>query len=201
MPGTLPRRGPHRANTMVVHNVSGMRDCYGCGVCAVACGRRVIEIRLNRDGFYEPHVARPEACSGCGICVEVCSFGKEAPSAGEPGGSGVRASYAAWSNDARVRRKCSSGGMGFELGRAAIARGYKVCGVRYDVGASRAEHYVAATVEELVPSIGSKYVQSYTVDGFRSAVRGGNASSRALLVRLTRSGGMCASSGRRRISC
>ena len=31
-----------------------------------------------------------------------------------------------------------------------------------------AEHYVASSLEELLQSKGSKYIQSYTVDGFRS---------------------------------
>ena len=80
-------------------------------------------------------------------------------------------SYGAWSKDEAVRRKCSSGGVGFELGRTLIGEGYKVCGVRYNAEANRAEHYIATNVEELIPSIGSKYIQSYTVDGFRAIDR------------------------------
>ena len=80
-------------------------------------------------------------------------------------------SYAAWSNDRKTRRKCSSGGVGFEMGRTLINKGYKVCGVRYNVANNRAEHYIATTIEELIPSIGSKYIQSYTVDGFQSINR------------------------------
>lgn len=50
-------------------------------------------------------------------------------------------------------------------------QGYKVCGVRYDAERNRAEHYIATTVEELIPSSGSKYIQSYTVDGFKAINR------------------------------
>lgn len=70
-----------------------------------------------------------------------------------------------------IRRKCSSGGVGFELGRTLIEEDYKVCGVRYDAERARAEHYIATTVKELIPSIGSKYIQSYTVDGFKAINR------------------------------
>ncbi len=80
-------------------------------------------------------------------------------------------SFAAWSKDAAVRRKCSSGGVGFEVGRTLIGEGYKVCGVRYNAERNRAEHNVATTIEELIPSIGSKYIQSYTVDGFKAINR------------------------------
>lgn len=101
--------------------------------------------------------------------MDVCSYTHDELSL-----SGVSAkSYAAWSNDAAVRRKCSSGGVGFELGRTLIEQGYKVCGVRYNSETNRAEHYIATTIEELIPSIGSKYIQSYTVDGFKAINRKG----------------------------
>ena len=70
-----------------------------------------------------------------------------------------------------VRRKCSSGGAGFEIGKYLLGQGYKVCGVRFDADKNRAEHYIATTVEELIPSAGSKYIQSYTVDGFKAVNR------------------------------
>lgn len=68
-------------------------------------------------------------------------------------------------------KKCSSGGAGFEIGKYLLGEGYKVCGVRYDAEKNRAEHYIATTVEELIPSAGSKYIQSYTVDGFKAINR------------------------------
>jgi len=148
-------------------NIQNIHDCFGCGVCAVACGRKIIEIRLNRDGFYEPVITDAERCTDCGLCVEVCAFSHDELSAQTK----PVASYGAWSNDHQVRRKCSSGGVGFELGRHLLGKGYKVCGVRYDAKKGRAEHYIAATVEELVQSAGSKYIQSYTVDGFKAIDR------------------------------
>lgn len=79
--------------------------------------------------------------------------------------------YAAWSKDLLVRRKCSSGGAGFEIGKYLLDQGYKVCGVRYDADKNRAEHYIATNVEELIQSAGSKYIQSYTLDGFKAINR------------------------------
>lgn len=148
-------------------NISQIHNCYGCGVCAIACSRNIIEIRLNSDGFYEPYINDAAKCTDCGLCVAVCSYSHGELSLEE---ASIE-SYAAWSNDDKVRRKCSSGGVGFEVGRTLISQGYKVCGVRYDVDKNRAEHYVASTVEELIPSIGSKYIQSYTVDGFKAIDR------------------------------
>lgn len=150
-------------------NIGNIKDCYGCGVCAVACSRKIIDIRLNADGFYEPQITDATKCTDCGLCTAVCSYSHEGLSLTD---ARIK-SYAAWSNDASVRRKCSSGGVGFEAGRTLIEKGHKVCGVRYNPDTNRAEHYVAATVEELIPSIGSKYIQSYTVDGFRAVDRKG----------------------------
>lgn len=148
-------------------NIFAVKDCYGCGVCSTACSKHIIEIGLNEHGFYEPHITDTSRCTDCGLCTEVCSYMHDDLSLK----NACIQSYAAWSNDKLVRRKCSSGGVGFEVGRTLIENGYKVCGVRYDAEKNRAEHYVATTVEELIPSIGSKYIQSYTIDGFRAIDR------------------------------
>ena len=148
-------------------NISQVHDCYGCGVCATACGRKIIVIGLNADGFYEPHITDVGKCTNCGICTEVCAYLHDELSLNEV----EIHPYAAWSKDHLVRRKCSSGGAGFEIGKYLLEQGYKVCGVRYDADKNRAEHYIATNVEELIPSAGSKYIQSYTVDGFKAINR------------------------------
>lgn len=150
-----------------MRNINEIKDCYGYGVCATVCGKKIIGIGLNKEGFYEPRVIDPDRCVGCGLCLDVCSFLQEEPSLRRT----EIHSYAAWSKDTVIRRKCSSGGVGFELGRTLIEEDYKVCGVRYDAERARAEHYIATTVKELIPSIGSKYIQSYTVDGFKAINR------------------------------
>lgn len=148
-------------------NISNIKDCFGCGVCATVCARHIIDIRLNADGFYEPQITDAVKCTDCGLCTEVCSYSHDGLALTD---SNIK-SYAAWSNDTQVRRKCSSGGVGFEVGRTLMDKGYKVCGVRYTPDTNRAEHYIATTVKELIPSIGSKYIQSYTVDGFKAINR------------------------------
>lgn len=148
-------------------NISTIKDCYGCGVCATVCAKHIIEIKLNKCGFYEPHITEIARCTDCGLCVEVCSYSHDDLSLT----SSCIKSYAAWSKESVVRKKCSSGGVGFEIGRYLIGQGYKVCGVRYNIATNRAEHYIANTIEELIPSVGSKYIQSYTVDGFKAINR------------------------------
>lgn len=59
------------------NNTGQIHDCYGCGVCAASCGKKIIKIRLNKNGFYQPYIDEPENCSECGICLEVCAFNHE----------------------------------------------------------------------------------------------------------------------------
>lgn len=147
-------------------NISDVRNCYGCGVCATACTRDAIRIRLNSEGFLEPFLDQNK-CTNCGICHDVCSYIHNSPATHFTPVS----SYGSWSKDLSIRRRCSSGGVSLEVGRYLLAQGYKVCGVRYDVKRGRAEHYIASTFEELTQCIGSKYIQSYTVDGFKQINR------------------------------
>lgn len=150
-----------------MNNISQIKDCYGCGVCATICPKKIISISLNEEGFYQPYINEVEKCVDCGLCLDVCAFHHQDLSLKE---FNIH-SYAAWSKDHAVRRKCSSGGVGFELGRTMLEQGYKVCGVRYNPTNQRAEHYIASTKEELVQSAGSKYIQSYTLDGFKAVNR------------------------------
>lgn len=151
-------------------NISKIHNCYGCGVCATICPHHIISIALNKEGFYEPQITEKERCTDCGLCLSVCSYSDDKV-------ADIHDDveyYAAWSNDSEVRRKCSSGGLGFEIGRHLIQQGYKACGVRYNSTTNRAEHYMAETVEEYLPSMGSKYIQSYTLPGFEKLNRKDN---------------------------
>lgn len=147
-------------------NISNVKNCYGCGVCATACTKNAINITLSDHGFYVP-VLNTERCINCGICVDVCAFlHDELSVTNKP-----KHSYGAWSNNPMVRKRSSSGGVGYELGKYALSQGYKVCGVRYNPLNKRAEHFIASNESELMYTVGSKYIQSYTVDGFKSIMR------------------------------
>lgn len=152
-------------------NILSFEYCYGCGVCAASCGKQLIKIRLDKNGFYAPYIDELEKCSECGICLDVCAFNHE-ECALKHEQVHIK-SWAAWSNNADIRRKCSSGGLGFEIGKQLIERGYHAVGCRYDIKEQRAEHYIATTVEEFVQSIGSKYIQSYTEEAFKQISRKG----------------------------
>lgn len=152
-------------------NILNNHYCYGCGVCSASCPKNLISIQLNEDGFYKPTINEIDKCTECGFCLDVCAFyHKEVTLKVE---KKCIKSWAAWSNDENVRRKCSSGGIGFEIGRQLIQSGYNAVGCRYDIKKQRAEHYISTTVEEFVQSIGSKYIQSYTEEAFKQIKRKG----------------------------
>lgn len=150
-------------------NIKNITDCYGCGMCATVCAKKIIEITLNKNGFYEPQITDLNKCTNCGLCTDVCAFLHKELALGKD--ETTIMSWAAWSDDEIVRHRCSSGGIGFEIARQLIGKDYKLCGCRYNVKKNRAEHYIATTPEEAIPTIGSKYIQSYTVDGFKAINR------------------------------
>lgn len=150
-----------------MNNISYIHSCYGCAVCAIACPKKIIDIHLNSNGFYEPYITDESKCVNCGLCLDVCSYTHTETALKEK----PKVSYGAWSREVSVRRVSASGGVGFEIGRYLIGQGYKAIGVKYSLENRRAEHYVAETVEDFIFSMGSKYIQSYTLSGFKGINR------------------------------
>lgn len=150
-----------------MNNVSDIKDCYGCGVCATACPKNIIEIRLNKAGFYEPYIVDASKCINCSLCVNVCAFSHidTEYSDNQPDG------YATWSLNPQVRMAASSGGTGYEIARHLMKQGYLFCGVRYNAETGRAEHFVTDDEIELAQSMGSKYIQSFTTEAFNQLDR------------------------------
>lgn len=145
-------------------NISKIKKCYGCGVCAIACPRKIISIELNSLGFYAPQIEDMSACTNCGACLDVCSYSHSSlakmPSY-EP------YFFSGWSKNKDIRKKCSSGGIAFEVVAYLFDLGYKACGVRYNTVLHRAEHFIAENIESYRLAIGSKYIPSFTFDAFK----------------------------------
>ena len=147
-----------------MNNISNIKNCYGCGVCSAACTKKIIDIRLNDNGFYEPYLIDDNKCTNCGLCRDVCAFlDKDLAIQSVP-----LKSWASWSNDESIRFKCSSGGVGFEIGRQSILEGLNAISCRYNPENQLAEHYITNSVNDFIQSAGSKYIQSYTAEAFRN---------------------------------
>ena len=143
-----------------MNNVSINKNCYGCGVCAVACPMQAIKMQFNKEGFSSPNVD-DRICIDCGLCLTSCSFSNE----GLVNNTNELHSYAAWSSDYEVRLGSSSGGVVHEILLDSLTAGYKVCSVRYNVQKHIAEHCIIDSMDELKTLRGSKYIQSQTVEG------------------------------------
>ncbi len=151
-----------------MNNISEFDYCYGCGVCASACHKNAISMRLDQEGFYKP-IVDESACVDCGLCLKVCAF--NATEALQDNAAKIK-SYAVWSNDPQIRNRCTSGGVCFEMGRSLLRKGYKAIVCKYNPKSRHVEHYVAKTEKELEESIGSKYIQSDTIHGFSKIEKG-----------------------------
>lgn len=144
-----------------MNNVSKNEYCYGCGVCAITCPVKAIAINFNNEGFYKP-VIDNSVCTNCGLCSKICSY--NSPSVLEVRTDGIK-SFASWSNDEWARSNCSSGGIAYTISEYFLKKGYNICVVKYDVENEIARHYIPNSVEALKESVGSKYLQSYSVAG------------------------------------
>lgn len=145
-------------------NIGKIDSCYGCGVCAMACGKRLIQMKLSPEGFYIPYITDQKACTDCGLCKSVCTYQHSSLSVDNK----PLLTVAAWSKSESVRQASSSGGVCYEFEKTMLEQNFKSCLVRYNPNNHRAEHYVAHSIGDLKEGLGSKYIQSYTFDAFLS---------------------------------
>lgn len=148
-------------------NISGIKNCFGCGVCDLACPKKIIQISPNKNGFYEPRIIDYDKCIHCGLCVDVCAFTHDELA----DDTHPLKSWGAWSQDELTRLRATSGGVATELCRQLLASGYKIIGCKYNYDTHRAEHAVADNFDDLNQFTGSKYMQSLTSPAFHDINR------------------------------
>lgn len=49
--------------------------CKGCGVCVLACPKKIISLaqeRINVKGYHPAQVKEMDRCIGCAMCATMC---------------------------------------------------------------------------------------------------------------------------------
>ncbi len=134
--------------------------CTGCGLCASVCPAKCLEIVLDDDGFYVPKLIDTKACVKCGICTNLC------PQYILPKENNPLSISSAVTKDDKTLSTVSSGGVCYEISKLALEEEKRVCGCVYNYEKHRAEHKVIDKIQDLEETKGSKYIQSFTQDGF-----------------------------------
>jgi coenzyme F420-reducing hydrogenase beta subunit len=140
--------------------------CCGCGACVVICTKNNINIELNESGFFEKKLLNKNICFKCSLCEKICQYGNKNNILNDPINY-----YSFTTNDSDVLKIVSSGGAAYEIAKELNKEGYSLCGVKYDKEAKIAKHFVVDSIDEYMPSVGSKYLQSYTVDAIIEVIK------------------------------
>ena len=155
---------------MNINDTSAIRECTSCQMCAAVCSRDAISIHLNEDGFYRPYIDEVK-CTNCGLCTKVCyKFDNEIRVTDAEGLNNVKV-YSAQHKSEELLEKVTSGGVADALAKELVKQGFVCIGVTYNDDRHRAEHVIASTVGETDAFRGSKYIQSYSFDAFKSLVK------------------------------
>lgn len=145
-------------------------SCYGCGVCSVSCPCKAISIVESVEGFWVP-IIDEKLCIDCGICDKVCAYVDRDYCIPKNRLDDIKA-YAAFNKNKEIRRDSTSGGIGYAIATYLYTQGYLLVGVKYDIQRNIACHFVTGDLEEFKQTMNSKYIPSYTVDGFSSLMDG-----------------------------
>lgn len=152
---------------MNIQDSSQFRNCTSCQMCGSVCPVGAINICLEPDGFYRPFVNNEE-CINCSLCVKSCyKFDKNILQSD----ISQKKLYAAWAKDSKILEETTSGGIADILARNLIQEGYTCIGVRYDIDKNIAVGHIASTEDEILKFRGSKYIQSLSVDAFKTLVK------------------------------
>lgn len=140
--------------------------CSGCSACYNICPVKAIQYKINKYGFYDC-IVDEEKCIQCGKCKKVCmKYAKD--SAGNNIRGGIL--YAAQSADRNVIKKCTSGGIAYELAKYYLKKSYKIMGVVYDYKENIAKTIITDSLEDLEKIKGSKYIQADCSEAFKQLI-------------------------------
>ena len=147
--------------TKSIPQLATINDCTGCMACVDSCSVHAIVSYRGDDGHLYVSVDQ-KSCVGCLQCEKTCQNrlnykGNNKLEQSRP--------FAAWSKDATLRSKSTSGGVFAAIAVKVIQEGGVVIGAAFD--GRYARHIVIESQDDLYKVQGSKYVQSNTEGIFK----------------------------------
>lgn len=142
-------------------NIADKSKCCGCGACMQRCPKQCITMCEDEEGFLYPLID-VSVCIDCSLCEKVC------PMLNQDNPQLPLQVFAAKNNNDDKRLRSSSGGIFILIAEQIIKRGGVVFGARFDEN-WEVEHCFAEALEELIPFMRSKYVQSRIGNTYKQA--------------------------------
>lgn len=137
-------------------------QCTGCMACHDACGHEAIRIVEKNCMAYV--TIDKDKCIGCGLCQRVCPIVNPIRK-NKPEEMKV---YGGWATDEVTRIDAASGGAFAGIARSFFHLHEKVCVIGATLENNRVRHVAVERVEDLLPLMNSKYIQSNTAGIYRS---------------------------------
>lgn len=136
--------------------------CTGCSACCDACPQNAISMKYDEEGFLFPHISE-ELCCKCGLCQKACPTLSEGFDFKAP-----LSIYAGWSDDEKMLKNSTSGGIFMSLCRQVFERSGVVFGATFD-DALKLSHKSAFNEKDALSMQGSKYIQSNASGAYKEA--------------------------------
>jgi len=148
----------------MINNISNVANkCTGCTACSIICPKQAIKLTENNEGFLFPIIDNSK-CNNCGVCKRVCpvlSLDKD--------NKYFLGCFAGWSNNPKIVKDSSSGGLFYEIANRFIKNKGVVCGVV--LKNNRAVHVIAKDLKQVKKLMGSKYIQSNPSNAFNQIIK------------------------------
>ena len=142
--------------------IENQKDCCGCGACSSVCPVNCITMTVDNKGFKYP-IIDTNVCINCKKCERICPSITNSTTQNDVGQN----SYIAYSLDAHIRKKSSSGGVFYHIANYVLTNNGIVFGAT--IKNKTVVHDFAQTQDELPQFMGSKYVQSEIGDCYKKA--------------------------------
>lgn len=139
--------------------------CTGCYACENICTQNAIQLKLDGEGFFYPHV-NDKLCIHCDQCSSACMLNPDIVNIKEDEEYNNSKIVYSVQSDKYIRNKSSSGGAFYQLANIILKKGGIVYGAVYDKENKIVVH-TNTDHTDLEKILRSKYVQSKIGDIYK----------------------------------